>query len=90
MTRRSTSNFTCELSCVEGSSGRMGHNRRRMKRLVLTAALCSSMGCVKGVCYEKLDCPAPQSAASGVCILQDAFPTPPMGETRVQTRSRRG
>ena len=50
-----------------------------MKRLVLTAALCSSMGCVKGVCYEKLDCPAPQVCSpSGVCILQDAFPKPPM------------
>ena len=57
----------------------MGHNRRRMKRLVLTAALCSSIGCVKGVCYEKLDCPAPQVCSpSGACILQDAFPTPPM------------
>ena len=50
-----------------------------MKRLVLTAALCSSMGCVKGVCYEKLDCPAPQVCSpGGVCILQEASPTPPM------------
>jgi hypothetical protein len=50
-----------------------------MKRLVLTAALCSSMGCVKGVCYEKLDCPAPQVCSpSGACILQEASPIPPL------------
>ena len=57
----------------------MGHNRCRMKRLVLTAALCSSIGCVKGVCYEKLDCPAPQVCSpSGACILQEDSPKPPM------------
>jgi hypothetical protein len=50
-----------------------------MKRLLLTAALCSPIGCVKGVCYEKLDCPAPQVCSpSGACILQEASPTPPM------------
>jgi hypothetical protein len=50
-----------------------------MKRLLLAAALCCSMACVKGVCYEKLDCPAPQVCSpGGVCILQEASPKPPM------------
>ena len=44
-----------------------------MTRLVLTAALCFSIGCVKGRCYQKLDCPAPQICSpSGACIFQDA------------------
>ncbi len=50
-----------------------------MRRLAIIAALCSSIGCVKGVCYDKFDCPAPQvcNLQSGACVLQDASTTPP-------------
>ncbi|HJX62617.1 MAG TPA: SUMF1/EgtB/PvdO family nonheme iron enzyme [Polyangia bacterium] len=51
-----------------------------MRRLGIIAALCSSIGCVKGVCYDSRDCPAPQICSpSGACVvLQDASATPPV------------
>lgn len=49
-----------------------------MRRLAIIAALCSSTGCVKGVCYDNHDCPAPQiCSARGACVLQGASTTPP-------------
>ena len=53
-----------------------------MRRLVLTAALCLSIGCVKGVCYDYRDCPAPQVCTpSGACVVlpdASAAPTTPL------------
>ncbi|HJX67044.1 MAG TPA: SUMF1/EgtB/PvdO family nonheme iron enzyme [Polyangia bacterium] len=41
-----------------------------MRRLLLTAALCLSIGCVKGRCYDNRDCPVSQvCSSSGGCVL---------------------
>ena len=54
----------CPLSC-------------RASRWVLAACLCFTVGCVKGRCYQKIDCPAAQvCAASGECVLPEASITP--------------
>jgi formylglycine-generating enzyme required for sulfatase activity len=55
----------------------MAHNRSRMERLVLLAALCLTIGCVKGRCYDKRDCPSNQVCnPSGACVFECSPSTP--------------
>ncbi len=53
------------------------YNPHRVRPWLSAMALCLSVGCVKGRCYQSLDCPAPQiCGASGVCVSRDASSTP--------------
>jgi hypothetical protein len=42
-----------------------------MRRWMLALALCFSIGCVKGRCYENFDCPSPQICIQGgMCVFR--------------------
>lgn len=53
------------------------HDPRRARPWLTAMALCLSLGCVKGCCYQGLDCPAPQvCGTSGMCVPRDISSAP--------------
>jgi hypothetical protein len=53
------------------------YDPRRAQPWLSALALCLSVGCVKGRCYQGLDCPASQvCGASGMCVSRDVSGAP--------------